>query len=241
MHVNVDKKWIVPSVVGLVSFGVGAGVGYFLGKKGKEEVPDDEPEQLSLDFQTAEAVKAVEKTNEFIQSLRSAGREVVEDVIEEVEEFEEDHGWKEVVQSITVEEDENMINIFVNDDDWDYAVELPNRSPDRPYVIHVDEYVADEMEFDHHVTLMYYAGDDILVDELDVPIYNYQKIVGELKFGHGSQDPNIVYVRNEKLQLEYEILNNPESFQVEVLGDTIEGKGETYDFKHAIRRFKMKE
>jgi hypothetical protein len=101
--------------------------------------------------------------------------------------------------------------------------------------------VADEMEFDHHVTLMYYAGDDILVDELDVPIYNYQKIVGELKFGHGSQDPNIVYVRNEKLQLEYEILNNPESFQVEVLGDTIEGKGETYDFKHAIRRFKMKE
>lgn len=240
MHVNVDKKWIVPSVVGLVSFGVGAGIGYVLGKRGKEEVTDD-PEQLSFDFQTAEAVKAVEKTNDFIESLRSSGREIVEDVIEEVEEFEEDHGWKEVVQSITVEEDDNMINIFVNDDDWDYAVELPNRSPDRPYVIHVDEYVADEMEFDHHVTLMYYAGDDILVDELDVPIYNYQKIVGELKFGHGSQDPNIVYVRNEKLQLEYEILNNPESFQVEVLGDTIEGKGETYDFKHAIRRFKMKE
>lgn len=107
-------------------------------------------------------------------------------------------------------------NIF-NHGEWDWDQELANRDPSAPYVIHQDEFVRDEKGYTQS-TLTYYSSDQILADEQDKPVYNHAEVVGEMKFGHGSSGDSIVYIRNDRLHAEYEILLDDGSFEIEVLG-----------------------
>jgi hypothetical protein len=105
-------------------------------------------------------------------------------------------------------------------DDWDYEVELANRSKDVPYIIHRDEYFNNETPYEQ-ITLTYYEGDDVLADSNDTPVDDQDAMVclGNLgKFGHGSGDPNVVYVRNDELMLEIEIVHSDGKFATEVHG-----------------------
>lgn len=107
-----------------------------------------------------------------------------------------------------------------DDVEFDYAEELLNRTKERPYVIHVDEFMANEENYDQ-VSITYYEGDDILTDEKDVPIPKRDEIVGDdnlYKFGHGSKDNRVVYIRNEILELEFEIIHRDGKFSREVMG-----------------------
>lgn len=122
-------------------------------------------------------------------------------------------------------------------DGWNYADEVATRSPDRPYVIHRDEFWNEEKGYDQS-TLNYYAGDDIMTDSDDTPIYNYQNTVGELLFGLGSGENNVFFVRNEKLKSEYEIIRDMDSFSSVVLGMDLDGRS---DLKHSTRKFRLDE
>lgn len=127
-------------------------------------------------------------------------------------------------------------NIFDDtNDSWDYELERQNRTKETPYVIHADEFQTDEMGWDSQTTLTWYAGDEILTDSHDVPIYNPHTVVGELRFGHGSGDPNVVYVRNERLEAEYEVLRDMGSYEIIVLGGTseLEAQYEESDLRHS--------
>lgn len=111
-------------------------------------------------------------------------------------------------------------NVFENqvEDNWDMAAEIAARAPEQPYVIHVDE--RHETEYDES-TLTYYAADDVLCDEQDKVIDNRELVVGDGnldKFGHGSNDPNIVYVRNDQLCVEVEVVKSDNSYAEEVHG-----------------------
>jgi len=130
-------------------------------------------------------------------------------------------------------------NIFVNshpieDSDFNYEEELKNRSPDVPYVISRDEFIEAANDYDQ-ITITYYAGDDVLADDKDQGINDTDSTVGDdnlLRFGHGSGDNHIVYIRNEKLEVEFEVLCSKGKFTEEVLG-----------FKHSadhrkIRKFR---
>lgn len=104
------------------------------------------------------------------------------------------------------------------DEDWDYEEEVRLRRPERPYIIHVDE--QHEREYTES-TLTYYAADDVLCDERDTPIEDKEKVVGEgnlEKFGHGSHDKNVVYIRNDVLGIEVEIIKNDGSYAEVVHG-----------------------
>ncbi len=119
-------------------------------------------------------------------------------------------------------------------DEWDYKTEIENRNPERPYVIHVDEYMTDEMGWDSQSTLTWYDKDQILCDSHDHPIHNPNVIVGmPIRFGHGSNDPNVVYVRNEVLKAEYEILRDSGSYQEIVLGEQLEAAAESEHLRHS--------
>jgi len=72
-----------------------------------------------------------------------------------------------------------------------------------------------------------------LCDSHDKPIYNHSEVVGELLFGHGSNDPNVVYIRNPKLEAEYEILRDEGSYEEIVLGEQIEHEAEEGDLRHS--------
>lgn len=119
-------------------------------------------------------------------------------------------------------------------DEWDYKSEIEARDKTRPYVIHVDEYQGDEMGWDSQSTLTWYEKDSVLTDSHDHPIHNPNEVVGlPLSFGHGSNDPNVVYVRNERLQAEYEILRDSGSYQEVVLGEAFEAAAQAEELRHS--------
>lgn len=102
-------------------------------------------------------------------------------------------------------------------DIWDYAKEREARSPDRPYVINQEE--LGETQY-AHVTYTYYAKDDVLCDEDDTPLPHGDVVVGQdnLKWGHGSDDIDVVFVRNDELEIDMEICRSHKSYEEEVLG-----------------------
>lgn len=105
-------------------------------------------------------------------------------------------------------------------DVWDYVIEEQNRSEEVPYVLHKDEYFNNETPFEQ-ITLTYYEGDDVLADSNDTPVDDQDAMIGLgnlSKFGHGSGDPNVVYIRNHELQLEIEVVHSDGKFGEEVHG-----------------------
>lgn len=237
----------VPISVGIVSFaaGVGAGVGfkYILSRK---HVPQrhEIPEQLSFDYEametyiTSQEVKLGiehpvqhEDDKEVPLETIIVGKHIIEQTIEGMTTTEE------------VEEPEDVVKrtIFAgSDDEWDYDKEVKSRSSAQPYVIHKDEFYADELGYTQN-TLTYYSGDNILVDEDDTPVYNHDMIVGPMLFGHGSGDPNVFHVRNDKRKAEYEILYDSGLYSIEVLGLAIEDNQRVRDLKHShgVPKFNM--
>jgi hypothetical protein len=104
------------------------------------------------------------------------------------------------------------------DDGWDYENELATRDISRPHVIHEDE--RGEHGFDV-VQMTWYEADDVLCNDEDVIIDDRDRVVGDEnldKFGHGSGDRNIVFVRNVDLAIEVEICKSPNSYSEEVAG-----------------------
>lgn len=146
------------------------------------------------------------------------------------------HSTDVYVQEV-VEETPARVNVFMSesDDDWDYEFELEQRDPDFPYVLHADEYINDEMGY-RQATVTYYAGDDIMADMSDTPIYNWASLMGPLEWGHGSKDKNVVYIRNEKVRKEWEVLLHRGSYEIEVTGFQMDKA--TGELQHSLRKFR---
>lgn len=228
-------------VVGLVSFGVGVGVGYILGKHHRKEFyippnvamrPEDlgtwiEKQQLAFGTSVAEETVTItlddeeseeepEKEPEVEEkaSKEAIGAKMVEERLKKTIQTHQGTKTEEVRRSIFAETTE----------EWDYDEELRHRSSAAPYILHKDEFYGEEMAGDGYsqTTLTYYEGDDIMAKQDDTPLYNYESVVGPLKFGHGSDDPNVFYVRNMRRKEEYEIIHDSGLFSVEVMGIELE-------------------
>lgn len=93
----------------------------------------------------------------------------------------------------------------------------PN-DPRFPYVISIDEFAAPED--DQHaaydtVTITYYAGDKTLLDSqggIELDVNGVVGVENLTKFGHLSEDENIVYVRNERLAIMFEVVRIEEGY-----------------------------
>jgi hypothetical protein len=117
---------------------------------------------------------------------------------------------------------EEEVGMPVVDNNWDYGRERLRRSPNRPYVIHRDEKDESEDTYDT-VSYTYYEEDDVLSNERDEVIGKEERdaLIGEAnlnRFGHGSGDPSIVYIRNDKLEMQMEIVRSSNSYAEEVHG-----------------------
>ena len=101
-------------------------------------------------------------------------------------------------------------------------VDMPDRDRENPYVITVDQFMNDEDDFNQErVQLTYWEGSDTLADERGVMMDRVNETIGDenlMKFGLGSKDRNIVYVRNEKIGADYEIVKDERSYYTVVLG-----------------------
>lgn len=246
-----DPKTI-PAVVGLLSFGAGVGIGYVLGRRTKRDVyiktsdiPDFEFDASGLAAEIKEPGFVVDERTKELKDLQF--RELVIDPTANPEPGEAGS----IIEVRPVEDEESEVeepeveivtnNAFAESEDgWDYEEEIKGRNHHDPYILHKDEFFEDDDEFDYRqVSLTYYAGDNIMADDDNSPVYNYETVVGPLRFGHGSGEPNIVYVRNPKLRMEYEIILHEGYFQVEVMGAEIEETVQPRDLKHSAPRFRQ--
>lgn len=131
-------------------------------------------------------------------------------------------------------------NVFEQyNEQWNWEDEALHREGNSTYAIHYDEFVSNDSNYNQE-TLTYYAGDDILTDQLNTPIYEYQKMTGPINFGHGSNDINVAFIRNDLLHMEWEILKDEGKYQIEILGYEIEQEYEADDLKHS-NNFRFKE
>jgi hypothetical protein len=249
MHEKIEdllkQPWTIPTVIGILSFGGGLGLGYWLGKRQKVvEFVEESYEKPSLRFDVPEVsvettrppkvvipAEVVEQKITTVNNLSDLRPSMVSDEVEPEEEAKE-----------TPEEDEepDIIVPDVTDEiEWDYEKEIKSRSSAEPYILHQEEFYADELDYTQ-TTLTYYAKDDIMADEDEKPVYNYKNVTGELNFGHGSGDPNVVYIRNDKRRAEYEVIRLDALYSQEVLGLEIENNQRVADLKHSrISRFRM--
>jgi hypothetical protein len=104
-------------------------------------------------------------------------------------------------------------------EDFDIEEEMKNRTRNVPYIIHHDEYMEADPGYPQQ-TLTYYEGDDTLTDEQDTPIIAVNDVIGEgnLRFGYGSGDSGTVFIRNDKLSLDFEVVKSDGKYAHEVLG-----------------------
>lgn len=259
---KVRKEWAIPSGVGIISFTLGACIGYaYSQSKGTREVikvvtrikDDVEAETIERDYRHKEALHEFKEDFQetilvakgVVHQLRHEGESLTQHRVAQLTSTEIEKAKSDVRTSEEVDlikevqaQGQTKFNLFENlETSWDYAVELPLRTPDKPYIIHREEFFADE-KGNSQSSLTYYAGDDVLCDEQDTPVFDYKRVVGMLEFGKGSQDISVTYVRNEKLEAEWEIILDRGYFQTEVLGEEIEHGYEMRDLKHSLHKFK---
>lgn len=188
---------LVPVIVGLLALGAGIGIGYFLGKRNKYEV-------ITLDeaVVTRPPKVIIDMDDEEKDEPEEAATTVINQVVLPAKEVE-----------VTVNNEPVRRTLFASGDldDWDYDVEKRKRNPLEPFIIHRDEFFAEDPETEHYSQhqLTFYEADGVLTDELNNPLYDISSTVGDLVWGKGSGDPNICYIRNIQLQAEYEVIRDP--------------------------------
>lgn len=173
----------------------------------------------------------VENTERFLVSLAEpktkTPQEMAMDLGVEIEDNVNIEKFRENLKNLKYEtEDESGDKIEVaqnvwtdmKDYTWDAAAEEALRSPDNPYILEHDEFYESENQM---VQLTWYEGDEVLADEQGKFINDVDNVVGEdnlLRFGHGSRDPNILYIRNEKMEVDFEVVKNEGKFTEQVYG-----------------------
>lgn len=94
--------------------------------------------------------------------------------------------------------------VFVN-----RAAVIQHTKYDPPFVISHQEYQwSDEGDEYAKITLKYYPKQQVLLDEEEEPIDDVEAYVGWRalnRFGDESDDPDIVYVRNRRLETDFEV------------------------------------
>lgn len=215
-----NKDILVASGV-VTAFAAGAGAGFLFAKKkyenSFEEVIEREIREAKEfykrtykvdEFATPEAaVESLGVPDPLLEDATDALRTYLgQDVPDEPEE--------------PVEEEQEIIerNVF---DDSELKIDKDNRDKSRPYVVDLDEFM--ENPHDHEqLQFTYFAGDNVLADEKDKDIPDPDPIVGNMNLMmFGASDPNekhIVLIRNEKLNLDFEVAYSDKKYTHEVLG-----------------------
>lgn len=168
--------------------------------------------KLSEKFDEDTAVIAEEMKQHYIQQVErnreNARTEIMHEINETIIERQGYFGEPEEADDAQdFEEDEEEI------------VEVPI-DRDTPYIISSEEFFTDNPEHEK-ITITYYEGDDTLTDDQDEVIPDEESLVGPealTSFGKESGDTNIVYIRNERLATDFEVVSDSRTYTAVVLG-----------------------
>jgi hypothetical protein len=220
-----QKQQIISHVlVGVASAGVGAGVAHILTKKHFQQVANEEIASVKAAYSKVETV--VEPAAEHLKKLEEERAEVEKEIKDYTEDI-KDLGYQQVSSEDMVDntpEGAEPLKVgsrvgryTVTNDVIPAEIDAPN--PGRAYVIREDQYHEDFDGYEKH-SLVFYEEDDTLAMPDDRPVEDVDAMVGDglTRFGDGSNDKDIVYVRNQVQRTDFEIVRNKNSYGVLVLG-----------------------
>jgi hypothetical protein len=170
-----------------------------LHKTGEYATPESTADKLMVD--ATEALRTYLGEEEVLSNLPESDPKEEESVTEEANEPDEIPRHERPVKQ----------NVFTQPVDRDFSL---------PYSITMEEYMENPNDHDQ-ITLTYYTGDEVLADERDKPMDDVDGIVGRYNlefFGRDSGDDNVVLVRNDKIELDFEITKSDGTFAHQVLG-----------------------
>ena len=219
-----------------VGLGVGAAVGFYFGFKfNREKIRAEVFKEAEAEVDMLRAVY-LEKMRELEEGVRGSvptEKPPVEEVVERlgyatpVPERERPLPPPVPIHDVAVDSlddlPENPVPTSKSmNAGWNYEQELLGRTPEAPYIIHQNEYNHSNMQYTK-VQYNFYAEDGFLVDptqERPVLIGPIDTLVGEdnFKFGHGSDDSEVVYVRNDARELDMMICRLNRSYEEDELG-----------------------
>lgn len=112
-----------------------------------------------------------------------------------------------------------------NDVDFAYSDEIGARTKDRPYIISEAEWNDNDPSHEQ-VEMTYFEGDKIVSDPNDKPVALVQETIGwdNLRFGHRSNDNDIVYIRHDTYHLDMMIVRDERKYG-EHVGGFVKGTG----------------
>lgn len=126
-------------------------------------------------------------------------------------------------EEIVDEEEYNVGNVFEQEGAKDPGPDPdePVRNAEYPYVISEGEWMLQERGFEQ-AQLTYYEGDNTLADDLDSMIPDIDGTIGDRNLNEFGKEhaptPDVLFIRNEKLEMEFEIVKDPGTFSERVLG-----------------------
>ncbi len=154
-----------------------------------------------------------EMLNEEMSSFKKEMREVKERHDERIETLNTTikNMYEDTIQETTSKHYRGLLNDLGYDDD-----ELEPK----PYVISPEE--VGNTDEDYELISLNYYEDGVLADDWDEPIEDVERVVGKDSLNHfGEYEDDSVYVRNDRLKCEYEILLRSGKF-ADVIRDKIE-------------------
>lgn len=164
-------------------------------------------EEPVLDFDDRDKAIAIAKGQKYTKNdeLKSQYNLVGVDASEEDD-------WSALVEAEKREEENEFPEEYIN-------VEEPERDPE-PYVISFEDFNNTRDGYDK-ITLLYFALDDTLTgedEELDPSLEDHVGVDALDSFGIKSEDPDMVYIRNDDLGIDFEIIKLEKSYREAVLG-----------------------
>lgn len=169
------------------SFLTGLGTGYFIGKKVKKRKAEPLIQEKSF---TREEIDYLKNDEEFTAEAIAEARKLASKYMEQPLEVYD--GYPDDLYPAPEEEpheEEEYVSIL-------------------PYTINEDQYYNEKENTHDKVTLLYYSGDDTLVDENEEVVPNRSDLIGPALYvftADPEETTSIVYVRNEAISCDFNI------------------------------------
>lgn len=241
---KITREYVTHGLVAVASLAVGGGVSFLVTKHvletKYEAIIAEEIESAKVYYKK---VYKVDEYQSVLSAIENGGveqpdtekydtttKEIPDDV--EVAPTELQTAVKKIKESI--EENRNVFKNAKEIEEID-PQEIEDRSPEFPYIISENEFSENDPDHDQ-TTLTYFEEDDVLADENDGVIEDSDLVVGDdnlSRFGYGSGNHNILFIRNERLETDFEIAKSNGSYAREVLGFI-----EHSDSRDRIRKFR---
>jgi hypothetical protein len=202
-------------------------------KKRYEELANIEIQSVKDEFEKAKAEIPELTEEELIEMVGDAESATLRDLQALKEQLIAEQGYSTyeedeigppeftVSQEVLTLWDEEHRSIF---DELLAARDLPDFDDQVPYVISVEEFMTEFVDDYEKITLTWWDGDETLTESASnarqpsmVPVAENLG-VNLSYFGVGTNDPEIVHIRNNKKRIDFEVIRTEDAYSKAILG-----------------------